>query len=529
MEQGSQSLEQESQRDEAAGVPDSGVSASASGGADLDASTLVSDAAAMPQPEVVPNPRGGTIPGAERALGVAIDAFDAGADAAGALVQAANALRAAGWTSALRYTEALLFAVPHAAGELGQRDHSRDLFGTALRDFRAAVTRHNLWELACSDELFAHYEALRGLLAEESRRPGTITLDELALAGRPVPPATLYADLSAAEVALWRVRYERALLSVLRAADQQSAAAALDTFDACFAALTGPDPYDTWRLAAGVLKVLRGSARACTPEAKRLYARFNLLLGEQVRGSRVAPAATVRYAVALLWRGFALYGSSAEDREAVELLRDYGLSINWQSGQGGALRSLWDADALAREPTSAGQTGQAGMAGEAQAPEYAQQPGVPIPRQLLRGIGALRVHVMVYEDFLQTADAAIAALTIHAETTSGPSKPDASEALQAGDAAYRLGATACAVGLGGVATLADALGLAWRRVAHATVGSATAVATNSRALEDGAEALRRMLHQVAAGVAPADPAASLADLVALIESDQRGATAMPAW
>ena len=285
MEQGSQSLEQEPQRNEAAGIPDSGASASASGRPDLDASTLVSDTAAMPQPEVVPNPRGGTVPGAERALGVAIDAFDAGADAAGALVQAANALRAAGWASALRYTEALLFAVPHAVGEQG----SRDLFGTALRDFRSAVCRHNLWELACSDELFAHYEVLRGFLAEKPL-PGATTLDELALAGRAVPTATLYAELPAAEVALWRARYERALLSVLRAADQNSAAAGLDTFDACFAALAGPDPYDACRLAAGTLKVLRSSERACTPEAKRLYARFNLVFGERARGSRSASA-----------------------------------------------------------------------------------------------------------------------------------------------------------------------------------------------------------------------------------------------
>ena len=516
MEQGSQSLEQEPQPNEAAGIPDSVASNSASAGPDLVASALVSGAAAMPRPEVVPNPRGGTVPGAERALGVAIDAFDAGADAAGALVQAANALRAAGWTSALRYTEALLFAVPHVADEPSQRD----FFGNALRDFRTAVCRHNLWELACSDELFAHYEVLRGFLAE-APLPATTTLDELALAGRAVPTATLYAVLPAAEVALWRARYERALLSVLRAADQNSAAAGLDTLDTCFTALAGPDPYDACRLAAGALKVLRSSERACTPEAKRLYARFNLVFGEQARGSRAASAATVRYALALLWRGFALYGSSLEDREAVELLRDYGLSINWQSRQGGALRSLWDADALVRERSSNSETGQMGEAGEASIPEYAQQPGLPIPRQLLRGIGALRVHVVVYEDFLQTAEAAIAALTNYAAAAAAD-KPDASAALQAGDAAYQLGATACAVGLGGVATLADALGLAWRRVAHAAAGSAVCVSTNAHVLEDGAEALRRMLHQVAAGVAPADPSASLAGLIALIESDQRG-------
>jgi hypothetical protein len=151
------------------------------------------------------------------------------------------------------------------------------------------------------------------------------------------------------------------------------------------------------------------------------------------------------------------------------------------------------------------------------------------PRQSLRGIGALRVHVLVYEDFLQTADTAISALTIYAAANPRSGRPDASAALQAGDAAYRLGAAACAVGLGGIATLADALGLAWRRVAHAAAGSATVVDINSRTLENGAEALRRMLHQVAAGIAPTDPSSALTDLIALIESDRRAAGGLAAW
>jgi hypothetical protein len=439
------------------------------------------------------------------------------------LVQAANALRAAGWTSALRFTEALLFAVPQVSAGSASDIAGRELFGAALRDFRAAVARHNLWELACSDVLFAHYQRLRGLLEQDFSRPGTVTLDEMALAGRPVPPATLYAALPAEELAMWRARYERALLTVLRASDQESAAVALDALEACFAALSGPDPYDAWRLAAGVLRVLRGSGRANLPEAKRLYARLNLLLAEQARGSVLAPAATIRYAVALLWRGFALHGSAYAERDAIELLRDYGLSANSQ-GQGvhdtqtGALRSLWDADAVAASDD---------LSTNAVAAGVFPRPSNAISRQSLRGIGALRVHALVYEDFLQTADAAIAALAIYAAATPRPNKPDASAALQAGDAAYRLGTAACAVGLGGVATLADVLGLAWRRVAHAAAGSAAAVATNSRALEDGAEALRRMLHQVAAGVAPAYPGSSLADLIALIESDRRGSGVLP--
>jgi hypothetical protein len=455
---------------------------------------------------VLPNPHGGTVPGAERAFSSAIEVFDSGADAAGPLILAANVLRAAGWASALRFSEALIFALPHAtlSGE------NRALFGIALRDFRAAVARHNLWEVACSYTLFAHYQALRALLSDDPLRPAGVTLDELALAGRPVPPTTLSTELSDDDLATWRARYERALLPVLRAADPRLAASELDTFQHCFAGLAGADPYDAWRLAGGVLTVLRAAGRACDPEAKRLYARFNLLLAEQARGSRVAPAATARTAVALLWRGFALHGAAAGDANAIELLRDYGLSINWHAAQNAATHSLWEAEGVIR-----------GISLEPPLSPSAIpliEAGTPPARQSLRGIGALRVHVRVYDDFLQTADAAIAALSMYAAAHPRPGKPDASAALQAGDAAYRLGAAACAVGLGGVATLADSLGLAWRRLAHAAAGSAPAIASHSQVLENGAEALRRMLHQIAAGVAPADPAAALADLITLIES-----------
>jgi len=477
----------------------------------------VSKSSSLPFWEILPNPRGGTVPSAERALNSAIEVFDSGADAAGPLILAANALRAAGWASALRFSEALIFALPHAT----VNGENRALFSIALRDFRAAVVRHNLWEVACSYTLFSHYQALRALLSDDQVRPVGVALDELALAGRPVPPATLNTELDVDTVAQWRAHYERALLTVLRAGDAEQAEVALAVFQDCFDALAGPDPYDAWRLAGGVLRGLRVAGRACDPEAKRLYARFNLLLAEQARGSRVAPAATARAAVALLWRGFALHGAVAGDAEAIELLRDYGLSINWHSGQEGVARSLWDADATARIQALEPPLGLTALP-----PSDA---GVAPSRQSLRGIGALRVHVLVYEDFLQTADAAISALTMYAAATPRPGKPDASAALQAGDAAYRLGAAACAVGLGGVAILADALGLAWRRVAHAAVGSATAVATNSRTLENGAEALRRMLHQVAAGIAPADPAAPLADLISLIESDRRASGVLPAW
>ena len=58
-----------------------------------------------------------------------------------------------------------------------------------------------------------------------------------------------------------------------------------------------------------------------------------------------------------------------------------------------------------------------------------------------RELGVLSVNTHAYEDFLQTADAAIRAAE-HARAADQPEKADPSEALQAGDAAYRLGSAA---------------------------------------------------------------------------------------
>jgi hypothetical protein len=142
---------------------------------------------------------------------------------------------------------------------------------------------------------------------------------------------------------------------------------------------------------------------------------------------------------------------------------------------------------------------------------------------MTRELGVLSVNAHAYEDFLQTADAAISALAEHARAADQPEKADPSEALQAGDAAYRLGSAACALGLGHVALLADALGLAWRRRAHAGV-STPAVrahvivdAPAASALEGAAEALRATLHKVAAGVAPPASGAALSALTRAIE------------
>ncbi|MDE1005813.1 MAG: hypothetical protein OSB38_09110, partial [Paraburkholderia fungorum] len=70
---------------------------------------------------------------------------------------------------------------------------------------------------------------------------------------------------------------------------------------------------------------------------------------------------------------------------------------------------------------------------------------------------------------------------------------------------------------------ADALGLAWRRRAHAGV-STPAVRSHvivgapaASTLEQAAEALRAMLHKVAAGVAPTGSNTALAALTRAIE------------
>ena len=81
------------------------------------------------------------------------------------------------------------------------------------------------------------------------------------------------------------------------------------------------------------------------------------------------------------------------------------------------------------------------------------------------------------------------------------------------------------LGLGHIGLLADALGVAWRRRAHASV-TETAVAhpahpiveaPDAPALEQAAEALRAILHKIAAGIAPTDGSAALAVLTHAIE------------
>jgi hypothetical protein len=420
------------------------------------------------------------------------------------LLIAGRALRDAGWLAAHRFTDALLLVSPMAASGLAEEAAARATFGAALRAFRAALERRNLRELGCSASLFAHYRALSTHIAQHT--PGySITFEDIALAGRPVPPVSLRSQ-SAARLAHLRARYEQALLPVLRSKGHVSTSAvagavnaALDDLDACLVDLSGPDPYDFWRLALACSRALRATGRSVEDaDTRRFYARCNMALADEERGIPLAPRSLVRATLALLWRDYALFGAAAEDTEHVELLRDYGLTVDWHIAGTQASEALWEAGAHQAETLAA---------------------HVAMTREL----GVLTVNANAYEDFLQTADAAISALTDYARAADNPQKADPSAALQAGDAAYRLGAAASALGLGQVALLADALGLAWRRRAHAGV-STPAVrahivveAPDARSLEAAAEALRAMLHKVAAGVAPQSATNVLAALTRAIE------------
>jgi hypothetical protein len=420
--------------------------------------------------EALPNPRGGAVRAAEAALRDAADAFERDTSPAAPLGVAAAALRDAGWLAAQRFAVALSHAVPVGADEV-----SPVAYRAALHAFRLAVERHNLRELACSPVLFEHYRALRTRGAHDPRTD--TPHDALALAGRPVPPVTLH-TLSAPAFLQVRARFEQALLGVLRA-PQAPPDAALDEIAACAAALSGPLPYDYWRLAGACAHALRVSG---APELRRFLARCNLLLGEQARGLGVAPPVLVRETLALIWRDYALYGAAAEDADDVELLRDYGLTVDWHVAATQASETLWEAGA-------------------------AQAERAALERAPTRELGGVTVNAHAYEDFLQTADASMTELAGEIRTA------DAGAALRAADAAYRVGAAAGALGLGHLALLADALGLAWRRRALAGPPDAAGAAVVGRA----ADTLQAALHKIAAGVAPTGlPTAcwALADLLA---------------
>ncbi|WP_296657623.1 hypothetical protein [Paraburkholderia sp.] len=492
--------------------------------------------------EALPNPRGAHVPLARAALAEAQRAFDTHGDVRGdvttPLLHAGRALREAGWLAAARFADTLLLASPFALSALGgtaaphgqpsrhaaadEGDEAvRTLFHDAIADLMSALERHNLRELSCSPALYARQQALFELVAEHT--PGvSLAYDDVALLGRPIASATLRAQ-PAHKLAQIRARYEAALLPALkmRLANGGRAVAALanaafDEMDACFAELASPDPYDYWRLAAACARALRlGATLWGDDEMRRFYARCNLLLADQSHGLRVAPQSLVRTTLALLWRDYALFGAAAEDTVDVELLHDYGLTVDWHVAGTQASEALWEAETAQADATAS---------------------RVAHTREL----GVLALNANAYEDFLQTADASMVALADHARAWSGHAQSDAAEALLAGDAAYQLGAAAWALGLGHVGLLADALGLAWRRTAHAAAsGAATGAATgattgaasgtgepsraasaisapDSAVLEQASETLRAMLHKIAAGIAQPDATAAVRALGAAI-------------
>ena len=418
---------------------------------------MTSDPANIPHPDALPNPRGGAVRAADAWLAAAADAFERRDDAAAPLAAAAAVLAEAGWLPAARFAGQLSAAVPLVATEPTSAG-----WRAALRDFRAAVGRHNLRELACSPVLFEHFRALRAQSAADLRT--SAPLDALALVGRAVPPATLRALPDAFAIRI-RARYEQALLGVLRA-EHGAPGAALDELDAMLAALTDDGPYDFWRLAAACVRALRASG---APELKRFLARTNLLLGEHAQGRRSAPPELVRETVALLWRDFALFGAAAEDVALVDVLHDYGLTVDWHVAGTPASEALWEADAARAEHEA-------------------------VTAAPTRALGVVTVNAHAYEDFLQTADASMADLAAN------PAAADPGAAWHASAAAYRVGTAACALGLGHAALLADTLGLAWRRAAHGVLLADGGLDAHRHA----SDMLRAALLKIAAGVAPPD-------------------------
>lgn len=161
---------------------------------------------AAPVPfDALPNPRGGAVRLAELALAEALLAFEQHTGCTTALVRASHALRSAGWLSATRFADVLVRLSPLAGGDPSEAEHVRPAFGAALRDFRAALERHNLRELACSPTLFSHYRELCADLGEHTAA-SPVAFEDLALTARPVPPVSFHAQ-SAEQLAHLRARY----------------------------------------------------------------------------------------------------------------------------------------------------------------------------------------------------------------------------------------------------------------------------------------------------------------------------------
>ncbi len=413
---------------------------------------------------------------AEQALKAACAKLDL-ADLSSLLEQAEQALRAAGWDHAARFNQALLMALPLVTDD----DTQRAAFDSALIDFTEVLGRRNLNELACSTQLIEHY---RFLVASVNPEPSPmISFDEFALADRLIPQAWLRTDLKAGDISAIRERYEQALLIVLRTSSQQvppSTEIALEELNECLAALAHPSPYSFWHLASACLRAQKQAGCAYDEDAKRLYARYNLLLNEQmkqieaVNGVACAPSSAVRASVALLWRVFAIEGATPNSGEYIQLLRDYGLSVAWRQ---------IDLD-------------------EEQAADYAK--GMQLLDDADGGkptqMGALALSQRAHEDFLAMADLSITTLIKYTNAVTESDIPQAGLALQASESAYWLSTLASQIGLAKLSWLADMLGLAWRRYAYIAVQRIEA--PSAALLQEGNEVLEEQLKQFSAGILP---------------------------
>jgi hypothetical protein len=413
-----------------------------------------------PVPEMLSNPHGGAVRAAVAALLEARRTLGAPAPACAMCEAAAQSFTSAGWLSAQRFSLALARALQRQAPGISSA------LEAAFDAFLTVLDHCNLWELACSPQLWAHYAALldnEGADRHAVSGAGSIAyspwqIADYALAGRPLPRAILHPH-APERIALVRSEIEVVLLGALRA--PQLPREALVTITVTLNELAGPHPYDFWRLAAATVRV-QGTG---TQLVKQWLARLNLLLAEHGRGRSEVDAALVRLTLALLWRDYALHGAAHEDAADIELLRDYGLEVPVRVAHAPAgAAALWD--------------------------QAQQEP----PREL----GPVTVDARAFEDFLQTADAALAEL---------PASPSATQALppgvalQAAAAAARVGAAAWTLGLGQIALLGDALGLAWRHgVLINSLGAVQAPAGTTPA----AEALRAALYKIAAGLPPPD-------------------------
>jgi hypothetical protein len=245
---------------------------------------------------------------------------------------------------------------------------------------------------------------------------------------------------------------------------------------------------------------LRVSGReAGDVELKRFCARCNLALAAwQADRNASPPASLASTAIALVWRE-ATWGAGAAKGSSphADLLRDYGLTM--------AVPPLEPSTAAAALPSDYGARGQTADATRDTTSAATVDVAPAFPGRL-RALGPLRIEADAYEDFLSAAEAAIEQLVAPAGSSAS-----AATASRIADAAAGLGAGAWAANLGRVALLADALGAAWRQVAkeYTEVPGAGGHGVIASELEPAADALRRMLHQVAAGMAPSDPSDSL--------------------